>query len=139
MALSFFDNKQIIPTEDEIVQFLDNRANYWNAIVQCVAGYGTVKKEFKCYSKSAGWCMKVLLGEDRNIVFLYPGISTITAVLVFSQAMVHEAVNSDIPQSIKDAILAAKQYKEGRSFQLGVDSEEELENLKMLISIKVNG
>ena len=102
--------------------------------------HGLIREEWKFYSQKAGWCKKILLlseKEERNIIFLYPNIDCFTCVLVFGEKAVEVAEKSDLPKNIIDSILSAKQYREGRSFNVEIRTQQDFEVLKKLIDIKI--
>jgi hypothetical protein len=141
MALSFFCDKNRMPSDEQVLEVLGEAAIYWDGVNQFISEYGVVKEEWKIYSQKAGWCKKILLildQQERNIVFLYPNKKCLTGVLVYGEKAVEAALNSDLPNDILNHILLAKAYKEGRSFQIEIREESDFVCLKNLITIKIN-
>jgi hypothetical protein len=140
MTLSFFCDKCMLPSENEVSGVLGKAAVMWNEVKQYIEKYGSVKEEWKIYSQKAGWCKKLLLvsgKEERNIIFLYPNLEFFTCILVFGDKAVSVAENSKLPKNILERILLAKPYREGRSFDIEIRVPQDFETLKMLIDIKV--
>lgn len=140
MSLSFFCDKSVLPSENELSLVLENTSKLWHDVRLYIKKYGTIKEEWKIYSQKVGWCKKILLlsnKEERNILFLYPNINYFTCVLVFGEKAVGVAEKSGLPQYILDSILSAKQYREGRSFNVEIRTQQDFEVLKKLIDIKI--
>lgn len=140
MPLSFFCDKSLLPSEDEIDRVLGKVVEMWNNVNQYIKKYGSIKEEWKFYSQKVGWCKKILLisGKDeRNIVFLYPNKNHFTCVFVFGEKAVCVAEKSELPENILESIYCAKQYREGRSFNVEIRTPLDFEVLKKLIDIKI--
>lgn len=140
MALSFFCNKQILPSENEVIEVLGEMAVFWSGLRLYLEKHGLIKEEWRIYSQKAGWCKKLLLvsgKEERNIVFLYPNAEYFTGILVFGEKAVQAAKSSEVPEDILNKILEAKAYKEGRSFNIEIRNAQDFEIIKKLIAIKI--
>lgn len=140
MSLSFFCDKNKLPSDKELSVILGSVATIWKDVKHYIEKYGIVNEEWKCYFQKVGWCKKILLTankEERNILFMYPNVNCITCVLVFSEKAVSAAERSNLPENILKSIFSAKQYKEGRSFNVEIKKPEDFEVLKQLIDIKI--
>ena len=140
MALSYYCDKNIQPSEEEVNFLLGNVAAIWTGIAEYIQTFGSIKEEWKIYSKKAGWCKKIWLingKSERNILFLYPNADYVTAIFVYGEKAVKEAEDSDLPKDIIANIMQAKTYQEGRSFTITMKGTEDLETAKELILIKV--
>ncbi|TYQ17892.1 UNVERIFIED_CONTAM: uncharacterized protein DUF3788 [Acetivibrio alkalicellulosi] len=141
MALGFFCDKHILPSEEEVKGILGKAAEVWEKLKGYIQEYGLIKEEWKIYSQKAGWCKKILITtgkEERNIIFLYPNVEHFTGILVFGKKAVQDAQNSGIPDEILCKILKAKEYKEGRSFDVEIRGKRDFEIIKKLIDIKIH-
>ena len=56
---------------------------------------------------------------------------------MFGEKAVNVAQKTELPKSILDSILSAKQYKEGRSFNVEMKIPQDFEVLMKLIDIKI--
>ena len=140
MALSFFCEKAVKPSEQQVAEILGEISIYWDSVKQCISEYGEVKEEWKIYSQKAGWCKKIFLisdKEERNIIFIYPNIGYMTCVLVYGEKAAELAKHSELPKDIIRNIMLSKVYKEGRSFQLEIKTPQDFIVLKRLIDIKI--
>jgi hypothetical protein len=140
MGLSFFCDKYYIPSECEVSEVLGETTKFWSELKHYLETYGMIREEWKIYSQKSGWCKKLLLatgGEERNMIFMYPNVNYFTGVLVFGEKAVREAELCGIPEEILNKILSAKPYMEGRSFNIEIRGALDFENIKKLITIKI--
>lgn len=140
MPLGFFNDKNMLPPEDEVNSILGESQALWNNVKLYIERYGATKEEWKIYTKAAGWCKKILMTDgknERNILFIYPNLKYFTCVIVYGEKAVALAESSDIPESNIESIKQAKPYKEGRSFNVEVRTPQDYETLKKLIDIKI--
>lgn len=140
MLLSFFCDKYLLPSESEVNEALGETQAMWNEVKQYIEKHGEIKEEWKIYSQKVGWCKKIFLTggkKERNIIFLYPNINFFTCILVFGENAVSAAEKSELPKNILDSIYNAKQYSEGRSFNVEIRTQQDFEILKRLIDIKI--
>lgn len=56
---------------------------------------------------------------------------------MFGEKAVSSAEKSELPENILESILSAKQYREGRSFNVEIRTLQDFEVLKKLIDIKI--
>ena len=56
---------------------------------------------------------------------------------MFGEKAVSSAKKSGLPENILESILSAKQYREGRSFNVEIRTLQDFEVLKKLIDIKI--
>ena len=56
---------------------------------------------------------------------------------MFGEKAVSSAEKSGLPENILESILSAKQYREGRSFNVEIRTLQDFEVLNKLIDIKI--
>lgn len=66
MALSYFCDKNQIPSENEVSEILDNAVVMWNDVEQYIEKYGLIKEEWKFYSQKISWCKKIFLISKKG-------------------------------------------------------------------------
>ena len=98
--------------------------------------YPVVSGEWKHYGKAARWSYK-LLSKKRNLLFLVPMTGCFRLRIVLGEKAV-TCVDADdkLPDEIKESVRAATPYTEGRSIDIDVNQQEQLETIKRLIQIK---
>ena len=137
MATSILDDKSIIPDDDQLKDVLGKTLQLWSAINKYFEDkQRDVQEEWKFYSKKSGWSAK-LIHKKRTILYLIPRKSYFMAAFVFGDKAVAAAEQSTIPESILDIIRSARKYVEGRGFRFDVRGQEDVENVKKLIEIKM--
>ena len=137
MAVSFFDNKTIMPDEGMIADALGSAYALWDEIRGHVQStYPAVTGEWKHYGKAAGWSYK-LISKKRNLLFFVPLKDCFRLRIVLGEKAVACVEADDVlPDDIKEAFRAATPYAEGRSIDIDINRHEQLETIKRLLSIK---
>lgn len=136
MPLSIFADKQRKPEYKDVIEVLGGTAIFWDTIKNNISSqYPGSIEEWKYYSKSSGWTL-LLKYKKRTILYLFPCDGYITVLFVFGERAVQKAYENDLPQYIIERIESAVPYMEGRSFQIDVKNESDIEHVKKLIDIK---
>jgi hypothetical protein len=137
MAISILDDKSIIPDDGQVKDVLGKTFQLWSAIKKYFEDkQRDVQEEWKFYSQKSGWSAK-LIHKKRTILYLIPGKGYFMAAFVFGDKAVAAAEQSTLPESILDMIRSARKYVEGRGFRFEVRGQEDVENVKKLIEIKM--
>ncbi|MCL2810310.1 MAG: DUF3788 domain-containing protein [Clostridia bacterium] len=137
MAVSFFDDKSIMPQDDMVADALGNTHALWDEIKGHVQNtYPAITGEWKHYGKAAGWSYK-LLSKKRNLLFFVPLKDCFRLRIGLGERGVACVEADDIlPEEIKEAFRAATPYVEGRSIDIDISRHEQLEIIKRLLHIK---
>jgi len=137
MAASIFDDKSKQPTAAELDEALGETADLLKDIEQyLVEQFGGMAREFKFYSKKAGWTM-ALKHKKRRVFHLVPQAGMFTVAFTLGKRAVSAAQESGLPDEIKAAIGSAREYAEGRLVRLEVTSTEDVAAVKHLSVIKL--
>jgi hypothetical protein len=137
MSLSIFNDKAHPPSKTEIMDALGKRYSQWIDLVQHFHDHITpVSETWKNYGKSSGWTL-LLRHNDRTIFYLFPNKGYFTVLFVFGEKAVNAAKEADLPDELLQLILHAKSFEEGRSFQVEVKGEKDIDLVKKLIKIKM--
>ena len=83
-----------------------------------------------------GWNLRVR-DKKRVIVYLMPGEQYYNVSFVFGRAAVEKAIASNISESVKETIMKAKVYAEGRGFRLHIVDSKCINDLTKLVEIKL--
>jgi hypothetical protein len=138
MPSSVLTDKEIIPDDELLNESLGNTYSIYKSLFEYLyEKYSDIKPEWKHYGKNIGWNLKVFY-KKRNLFFLFPCSGYFKISFVFGKKAIEEIEKSDLPDSIKTDLRNAKQYAEGKGIQLEVKSKNILNNLKKLISIKID-
>ena len=137
MSLSAFDNKLKKPKYDEIAVILKEKKQLWFDLKDyLIKKYINITEEWKYYGKSSGWTL-LFKYKKRTILYLFPAEGFFIVLFVFGEKATAAAKQYSLPKIILKAIRDAKPYVEGRSFRVEVKNEEDLENVKKLVEIKM--
>ena len=137
MATSILDDKSIIPDDVQVKDVLGKTFRFWTAIKKYFEDKQIdVQEEWKFWGQKYGWSMR-LKHKKRNILYFIPCKGYFMAAFVFGDKAVAAAENSTLPESILDMIRSARKYAEGRGFRFEVRGQEDVENTKKLIEIKM--
>jgi hypothetical protein len=137
MSLSLFNDKIHPPSKPEIMDALGKCYSQWIDLVQYFHDHvSPVTEAWKNFGKSSGWTL-LLKHNDRTIIYLFPNKRFFTVLFVYGEKAVSAALEAELPDEILQRIRHAKSYEEGRSFQVEVKGEKEMDLIKKLIKIKL--
>jgi len=136
-CLSFFPDKNIVPSDEMVATVLSATSSIWNELRTHVQdNYPSVTGEWKHYGKAAGWTYK-LISKKRNLLFFVPMADSFRLRIVLGEkATACVEADSELSNTIKKALHDATPYTEGRSLDIDVDQYEQLETIKRLLRIK---
>lgn len=138
MATSIFDNKEIVPNEEDLKEVLKENINIWNQLIDYLEEeYGPLTSEWKFYSKNAGWTYRIS-NEKRNLIFLSPNDKYFIASINMSVNVSKILLDMDLPEEIKTIIKETKAYREGKSVLITIKNENDLENIKTMLNVRDN-
>ena len=137
MTASIYDDKLIEPNNKMLSFDLENSITYFNRICKFIeVEYGDLKPEWKYYNKKSGWIL-ILFNRKRNVLFIVPRKKYFRTAFTFGEKASDIIFNSELPEAIKKDLLETKKYAEGRTIQIDVKSENDLNNILNLIQIKL--
>ena len=135
--ISFYD-KNIKPDDNLLAEKTGETFKYWVEIKKHIKEHcGETTEEWKFYGKNYGWQLKTFY-KKRNLFFLIPGESSYKIVFIFGDKAVSEIEKSDISEDLKNTVINAKKYAEGRGLAVEVEDEKYISDIKTLINIKLN-
>jgi len=136
MATSIFDDKGIIPDDNSVDAVLADTKTLWDTIKSHVsANYQGIDQEWKYYSKKAGWNL-VFKQKKRTLFYFVPCQGCFIIAFVLGEKAVNIAMQSSLPDNVKEAISAAEVCAMGHSFFVDVKGEKDLEPVFTLLKIK---
>ncbi len=138
METSVFKEKSNQPTNDLLLKTLEEKWKLWEAIKQHIKEkHGDTTEEWRFYSVKYGWTLKTLL-KKRNLFFFAPLNGYFRVTFVFGDKAVTAVEKSDLSENIKSELKNARKYVEGRGIRIEVKNQDDVENVKKLIDIKVS-
>lgn len=137
MSTSIFSDKKVIPDEAALASGLGEAKEYLDRICKFIEEEtGQLTPEWKHYGQKSGWVLK-LLSKKRNLLFVGPDNGYFRLAFVFGERAVEAVLKSQLPETIKNELMNARKYAEGRGIRFEIRDESELENIKELIRIKL--
>ena len=134
-----FPDKATPPTDATLKHLLGASWRLWVSFRDDILNaYPDLLEEWKFPGAKYGWNYRIR-DQKRVTVYFIPLKGEFQVAFVFSEKSVNTVMGSNVSQAIKDALLAAPVYPEGRGFRLTVENENILSDLKKLIDIKQNG
>ena len=131
-----FIGKPKKPTESELASELGTSKALWDELVDDLAKEYRLAREWNCYSKKAGWALRLKRG-DRNIVYLSPFRGCFRASFALGDKAVQAALASGFPKPVIKLIQEAKRYAEGTAVRIDVNEPEDISIVKQLVVIKL--
>ena len=98
--------------------------------------YGETIEEWKYYGKKYGWTLKTFL-KKRNLFFITAYEDSFNLVFIFGDKAVRVIEESDISPDLKEQVLSARKYAEGRGLTIHVNNDTYVKDIKKLIDIKI--
>ncbi|HBG69994.1 MAG: hypothetical protein A2W93_05730 [Bacteroidetes bacterium GWF2_43_63] len=134
---SIFSDKLIVPTEADLKTALGATFVQWQSIVEYAHDtYPKATDEWKFPGEKHGWSFRVS-DKKRVLVYLLPRDGFFKVAMVFGQKAFEAVMNSTVSEDIKHELSAAKAYAEGRGIQIDVRDKSVLNDIQMLIDIKL--
>ncbi|MGE0638172.1 MAG: DUF3788 domain-containing protein [Bacteroidia bacterium] len=134
---SIFTDKKKKPDEADLKEALGSNYTFWKTIAAFTRqSYPSAKEEWNYSSEKYGWSFRIS-DKRRVLIYLLPRNNFFKTAFVFGQKATDEILKSDVSDSIKKELNAAKVYAEGRGIRLEVKDKTLISDIKKLISIKV--
>lgn len=134
---NIFLDKSVKPTKAMLADALGQSYKYWDEIKNTLEGqHGKLTEEWKYYSSSSGWTLKLLL-KKRNLFFFTPCAKYFRVAFVFGDKAVDAVEESNLPVAMIRELKNAKRYTEGRGLRIDVKKQGDVKNIVKLAAIKV--
>lgn len=136
MTTSIFDNKEVVPDQDDLKEVLNESIDIWEELMDYLEeNYGPLNGEWKFYSKNAGWTYRIS-NEKRNLIFLSPNDKYFLGTVNMSVKVSEILLDMDFPEKIKTTIKETKAYREGKSVIIDIKNKDDLEIIKTMLDIR---
>ena len=138
MSASLYTEKFIQPDDTMLAYDLGNAKQLLDSLASFIeTQYGDFKTEWKFYNQKSGWILKMFT-KKRNVLFIIPKEKYFRVVLTFGEKATDAILASNFPEPIKQLLLDANKYAEGRTIQFNITSSIELEWTIELIKLKLS-
>jgi hypothetical protein len=138
MSDNQFKIKDKVPDEKRVKEVLKSNYSNLEAIRSYIAEtIGDTKEEWKFYGVKYGWNLKNFY-KKRNLYFIgmYDGYFRIG--FVFGERAFNSVMNSEVKDELKNELASAKKYAEGRGLTLEIKDDRYLNDIKILLQIKID-
>jgi hypothetical protein len=137
MSASIYSEKLVEPDDKMLTFDLAETKSYLDKIAEFIESeYGDYKPEWKFYNKKSGWILKMFT-KKRNILFVVPCDKFFRIAFTFGDKASDLILYSKLPDSIKTDLFETKKYAEGRTIQIEVRTENDLDTILEMIKIKM--
>ena len=120
------------PTDPELRKTLGSS---YIALQRFIARNEDLRPEWKFYGARLGWSLKLFRGK-RNLCFISPHDRHWTLGFALGARAVDAALESDLPDPVKQQIRDSRQYAEGRGVRLTIRNTKDLPPAQSLLDIK---
>ncbi|ESU18645.1 hypothetical protein FCR2A7T_27350 [Flavobacterium cauense R2A-7] len=135
---SIFTDKTKEPSEEDLQQVLGETFMLWKSLAEFTKqSYPKYIEYWHFSGDKYGWNFRIS-DKKRALLYLLPRDGFFKAALVFGQKATDEILKSEIDENIKNEILTAKVYAEGRGIRITVNDKSNLDDIKKLITIKIS-
>ena len=133
--ISIFSDKLILPNDKDLAKKLGE--TLWNQIIDIVyLQYPSGKEDWNFPGKNYGWSFRIK-DKKRAILYFLPREGYFKVAFVFGQKALNSILETSISDTIKNDLLAAKKYAEGRGVNIDVKNDSVISDIKKLIAIKL--
>lgn len=137
MSKLVLTEKDSIPTEKTLKKTLGDTFKFYLSIRNTIQKQlSPIIFEWKYYGKKNGWLLKHLY-KKRNLFFLLVFDGYFKLSFTFGDSAVEKINKSDLNKNIIEQLKTAKKYSEGRTIQIIVDSESQVELVITLLRFKI--
>ena len=130
-------NKAAMPTYQELKEKLDTTFIIWNKLKSYLnENLNAPVEEWNSPGKKYGWSFR-MKSKKRNIIYFLPIEDFFQVAFVFGQKATDKVLESNVADFIKTELQNARVYGEGRGIRIDVENEDIMEDIKILIHIKL--
>lgn len=133
---SIFTDPNEEPNQEVVQQVLGNLYEVWLQLETYTLEKSPKSNGVWVYSKSFGWSYQIK-DPKRVVVYLLPRAGYFKVALVFGPKAYETIQQSAIRPDILAELAQARVYAEGRGIRIAVTDKEVIQDLKQLLTIKI--
>ena len=135
--ISIFQDKAETPTNKDLGKNIGSTYSLWLEIQKYVyQQYPNGKEDWNFPGKNYGWSFRIK-DKKRAIIYFLPRENYFKVAFVFGQKALDQILETNIADSIKNDLLSAKKYAEGRGVRIDVKNKNVIPDIQKLIEIKL--
>lgn len=137
MTISIFTDKARQPNPNDLVAPLGETYALWKQIRQFILEkYPCGVEEWTYPGKNYGWNFRIK-DKRRAIAYMLPREGYFKVAFVFGQKATDQVLASTVGPKIKQELLQARVYAEGRGIRIDVRDERIVPDIQQLVEIKL--
>lgn len=135
--ISIFTDKAIVPTIEDLDGKIGKTYSLWMQIREFVyQKYPNGVEDWNYPGKKYGWSFRIK-DKKRAILYFLPGENYFKVAFVFGQKALDQILETTISESIKNDLLSAKKYAEGRGVSIDVKNDSVIPDIQKLVETKL--
>ncbi len=135
--LNIFIEKGLIPTDQDLIENLGTTYALWHQIQEFVLDqHPKGLKEWNYPGKKYGYSYRIK-DKKRAILYFLPRKNYFEVAFVYGQKATDLIMESDISLEIKNKLIKARKYAEGRGIRIEVKNDLNITDIKKLVEIKL--
>ena len=135
MAVGYFLDKTVEPSQDEIDATLGASASLWHALLDFIETSFAIPGIFSCAGPKYGWNLWYKKG-GKALVTLFPQKDYFVAQVVLGKEQVEKALALDLGEKVGRLLRETPQFHDGRWLFIAVSDEVDLKDVEMLLLLK---
>jgi hypothetical protein len=135
MAIGTFTERGRQPTIQEVLAAIGSKQPLWESLNSFIADSYKLKSDFAFYGKNYGWALR-FRRAGKALLSLYPNQESFTAQIIIGQEQAEKASSLGLSKKAIKIIEDAHPYPEGRWLFIKVESEQDLNDIKKLLTVK---
>lgn len=137
MSKGIFTDKSMKPTAKAMEAAVGSAGQVWKELNDFLGGKMKLKGDLKFYGVNYGWAVRY--GKSgKSIIALYPGEDGFTAQIILKREEVKSALEHPLSAATKDAVKRAHEFNEGKWVYLEIDGSSGVDDVKALVSARLN-
>jgi hypothetical protein len=128
VSIGAFVDKQHQPTIDAMLVSVRSKRRLWERLTQFIDENYRVKLDSAYYGKNYGWALRFRSG-GRALAAFYPGAGSFTVQIIIGQAQLEEALQLRLGAKVREILINARAFAEGRWLFIPVESEQDCRRL----------
>ena len=135
--ISIFTDKTIVPTIEDLEGKIGKTYSLWMHIREFVyQKYPNGVEDWNYPGKKYGWSFRIK-DKKRAILYFLPRENYFKVAFVFGQKALDQILETTISESIKNDLLSAKKYAEGRGVSIDVKNDSVIPDIQKIVEIKL--
>jgi len=134
---SIFIDKAVLPTEKDLGEKLGATFPIWNDLKNYLNKIlSNPAEEWNFPGKKYGWSFR-MKSKKRNIIYFIPLDEFFKVAFVFGMKAFEKVLESNVKERIKKELSEARVYAEGRGVRIDIHEENDIQDIKTLVQIKL--